>query len=162
MEFAPGTLVILIGPAGSGKTTYTLRFPDTWRVSLDAYRRLATDDAADQTATPTAAQIQALLLDARLARGLTTIADSTNVHTHVRAGLLARARYYHRPVTAVLFTVPRVVCEQRNAARDRRVPVDVIRTQDAHRPTREQLRDEGFTDIRIAPRTTAPLTVAHR
>ncbi|WP_405740442.1 AAA family ATPase [Streptomyces sp. NBC_01525] len=161
MEFAPGTLIVLVGPAGSGKTTYAAAFPDTWRVSLDAYRRLATDDAADQTATPTAAQIQNLLLDARLARGLTTIVDSTNVFAHVRAGLLARGRYYDRPITVVLFTTPRTLCEQRNAARDRRVPVDVIHAQDTSRPTREQLLAEGFTDIRLAPPTTAPLTVTH-
>jgi predicted kinase len=145
--FAPGTLAVLVGVSGSGKSTYARRFPAAWRVCLDCFREMAANDAADQTATPTAAQIQALLLEARLARGLTTIVDATNVLPHVRAGLLARARYYQRPAVAVLFDVPLTECLARNTARTRRVPTDVLNQQRTHLPTAAQLRAEGFTDI---------------
>jgi predicted kinase len=73
------------------------------------------DDEADQSATPVATEIQNLLLDARLSRGLNVLVDSTNVFPHVRAGLLARARYWQRPAVAVLFDVPLSTVEARNA-----------------------------------------------
>lgn len=61
-----GSLVVLVGASGSGKTTFAARYPASWRVSLDQFRELATDDMADQSANRVATQIQDLLLDERL------------------------------------------------------------------------------------------------
>ncbi|MGW1154751.1 AAA family ATPase [Streptomyces rubiginosohelvolus] len=71
LTFEPGTMCTLIGPPGCGKSTFAAQWPDTWRVSLDFYRKLAADTETDQSATPVAVQAQDLFLDARLARGLT-------------------------------------------------------------------------------------------
>ncbi|GAA1143619.1 hypothetical protein GCM10009577_79490 [Streptomyces javensis] len=54
----------------------------------------------------------------RLARGLIMLLDSTNVMLHLRAGLLARARYWQRPTAAVPFDVPLATVEAQNASRD--------------------------------------------
>lgn len=104
----------------------------------------------DQSATPVAAQIQNLLLDARLARGRTTVADSTNVFPHVRAGLLARARYWQRPAVAVLFDVPLATAQAQNAARERVVPSHVLHDFHAQLPPPGQLHAEGFTAVHLA------------
>lgn len=152
LTVAPGTFVILVGASGSGKTAFASQFPPSYVVCLDSYREMATDDAADQSATAVAAQIQDLLLDARLARCLTTVVDSTNVMPHVRANLLARARYWQRPTTAVLFDVPLAVAEVQNAARSRVVPTDVLRAQHQQLPSVDQLRAEGFGKVvHLAP-----------
>ncbi|GAA4694313.1 AAA family ATPase [Streptomyces youssoufiensis] len=132
---------------GSGKSTFAARYPDTWRVCLDSYRRLATDVEADQSATPVAAEIQALLLDARLSRGLTAVVDSTNVFPHVRAGLLARARYWRRPAVAVLFDLPLPTVEAQNAGRDRVVPLHIVREHHQLLPGLADLRQEGFDAV---------------
>ncbi|MFI0742807.1 AAA family ATPase [Streptomyces sp. NPDC021100] len=149
-----GTLAVLVGIPGCGKSTFAARYPASWRVCLDEYRLAATDDMTDQSATPVAAQIQTLLLDARLARGRTTLVDSTNVLPHVRSGLLAHARYWNRPAVAVLFDVPLAVAKTRNAARERVVPSHVLHDLHAHMPTAAQLRAEGFTAVHLASTLT--------
>ncbi len=146
-----GSMITLIGAPGSGKSTFAARYPSTWRLNLDTYRALATDDEADQTATPVAAEVQNLLLDARLSRNLRVVVDATNLHGHVRAGLLARARYWQRPAVAVLFDVPLDTVLTRNAARNRVVDPHAVTNLHQLLPTTEQLTSEGFDTVhRIA------------
>ncbi|MGQ4733369.1 AAA family ATPase [Streptomyces sp. Ju416(a)] len=106
-----------------------------------------------------AAEIQNLLLDARLSRNLRVVVDSTNLHAHVRAGLLARARYWQRPTLAVLFDVPLDSVQARNADRGRIVPPDVVR--DLHRllPSTDQLAAEGFARVYRISEIVSPLPV---
>ncbi|MCY0947004.1 AAA family ATPase [Streptomyces antarcticus] len=148
-DLPDGGLCALVGPPGSGKSTFAARYPDSWRVCLDVYRRLATDSEADQSATPVAAEIQDLLLDARLSRALNVLVDSTNVFPHVRAGLLARARYWQRPAVAVLFDVPLSTVEAQNADRDRVVPLHIVREHHQLLPDADQLHREGFTAVHL-------------
>ncbi|MFF4173675.1 AAA family ATPase [Streptomyces sp. NPDC001744] len=144
----PGTLVVAVGPPASGKSTAVARwFPATWRVSLDAYRGWLTDSEADQGASEEALAIRALVLEGRLRRGLTTVCDSTSITSAARADLLARADAFDRPAVAVLFDTPVEVCEARNAARERTVPLDVLREMHAQLPTADQLLSEGFTAV---------------
>ncbi|MGW3185450.1 AAA family ATPase [Kitasatospora sp. NPDC001119] len=149
----PGSLIVLVGGSGAGKTTFASRWPATWRLSLDDYRAMATDSAADQSATPVADQVQTLLLDARLSRNLTTVADSTALLTHVRAGLLARARYWQRPCAAVLFDVSLDRRRVQNADRERVVPDHVLVDQERLLPTAEQLHSEGFARVETVTAT---------
>lgn len=146
--FEPGALVVLVGPSASGKSSYAERFQPTARICLDSLRGAVADDESDQSATTVAAQVQDLLLDARLSRNLLTVLDSTNLLLHVRAKILARARLFRRPCVAVLFDhVDLAECERRNAARDRQVPLEILRRQHTLIPSRERLLDEGFAQV---------------
>ncbi|MFB6507523.1 MULTISPECIES: AAA family ATPase [unclassified Streptomyces] len=166
LHIPTGTLCALIGPPGCGKSTFASRYPASWRVCLDEYRLAATDQMADQSATPVAAQIQTLLLDARLSRNLPVLVDSTNVFPHVRAGLLARARYWQRPSIAVLFDIPLATVEAQNASRDRVVPLHIVREHHQLLPTPDQLRAEGFaavhlvSDLNVTAHPLTPVTAS--
>ncbi|WP_331718419.1 AAA family ATPase [Streptomyces sp. NBC_00624] len=149
--FEPGTLVVPVGPGGSGKSRFAAMFPSDWVVCLDELRERVSGDAGDQSATPDAVALQDVLIPARLARGLTTVVDSTNVEARVRRGLVDQASRHRRPVAAVVFLTDLDTCEARNAQRPpgRRVPSTVLRRQ--HEQTLAAmplLADEGFTDIR--------------
>ncbi|MFC8454705.1 AAA family ATPase [Kitasatospora sp. NPDC057223] len=155
LTFEPGSLITLVGGSGAGKTALATRYwPQAWQLSLDDYREMATNSVADQSATPVADQIQTLLLDARLARSLTTVIDSTGLHAHVRAALLARARYWQRPCVAVLFDIRLERRQAQNAARQRVVPGHVLLDQERLVPTAEQLLAEGFTRVETVTATS--------
>ncbi|WP_433341648.1 AAA family ATPase [Streptomyces sp. CA-253872] len=146
-DWGPGTLVVLVGPPAAGKSTWAATYPATWTVCLDAYRALCADTEADQSATTEAVRLQDVIVDARLARGLVTIVDSTATDAHVRRALIARAHYWRRPVAAVLFTTSLDECLVRNSSRPRQVPEAVIRWKHGQVPSSDELRDEGFDSV---------------
>lgn len=147
---APGTLVLLVGPAGSGKSTWAAahRRP-TEIVSSDALRAAVCDDPGDQDANADAFRILHAIVRARLARGRTAVVDATNLTDGARRPLLALAARFERPVVAIVFRTPLDVCLARNAARsERRVPEDVVRQHHGALPAAEAaLRRAGATII---------------
>lgn len=44
LPLADGTLAVLVGIPGCGKSTFAAQYPASWRVCLDEYRLAATDD----------------------------------------------------------------------------------------------------------------------
>lgn len=136
-------LVVLLGASGSGKSTFARRhFPAAAVLSSDAFRGLVTGDEADQSASAEAFAHLHAALEQRLAAGLPSVVDATNVQAWARGRVLAAARRHGRPAAAVALALPLAVCLARNAAREgRRVPERVIRRQ--HRALRRSLDELG-------------------
>lgn len=144
IEIPAGALVVLVGAAGSGKTTFAARhFRATEILSTDAFRAMVADDAADQEASRDAFELVHLAARRRLERGLLTVIDATSVTTRARADLLALGRSTGRPVVAIVLDLPATVCLARNAARPgRSVASSVVARQLAH--VRQALDGRGL------------------
>jgi len=135
-------LVVLIGAAASGKSTFAAaHFVADDVVSSDRLRAEMTGATSDDVVF---AELHRRS-QARLAAGLLAVVDATNTDWMWRATLLTDARREGRPAIAIVFHLPLEVCLARNAARPRTVPASVIRRQvaDVTRDA-ERLDLEGF------------------
>ena len=151
---ADPSLVVLVGAAGAGKTTFAARHFDPGEVlSSDAYRVLIAGDESDQRATRAAFGRLHRELERRLAAGRLTVVDATSIELHARRALLARATAAEVPATAIVLDLPVELVVTRNARRTSRVVAeDVVRRHLAR--LRESLdgdaapiRTEGFADV---------------
>lgn len=151
-------LVVLIGIAASGKSTFAARhFAPTQVLSSDAIRAMITDNPSAQGATDEAFELLHRILDLRLRRGRLTVVDATNVEDWARAELLSVARRHRRPAVAVVLDVPLAVALERNAMRSApRPPPGALRRQ--HRwlhDTLHALEAEGYAAVHRLTSTEA-------
>ncbi|MEP6639662.1 MAG: AAA family ATPase [Chloroflexota bacterium] len=116
------SLVVLIGAAGSGKSTFAARhFAPEEILSSDRFRALVSGDEADQGATRAAFGRLHRELARRLAAGLTSVVDATSLEASARRPLLAAAAAAGLPATAIVLDLPASTVLARNAARRPRV-----------------------------------------
>ena len=112
------SLVVLVGAAGSGKSTFAARhFAPGEILSSDAFRALVSGDPANQAATRPAFGALHRAVVSRLRSRRLTVIDATNVQPHARRALVARASEADVPVVAIVLDLPRDVVLARNAAR---------------------------------------------
>ncbi|HEX2884236.1 MAG TPA: AAA family ATPase [Candidatus Limnocylindria bacterium] len=145
-------LVVLVGVAGSGKSTFAARhFTATEILSSDALRAMITDDPHHQGATDDAFDLLHRIMAMRLRRGRLTVVDATNVEAWARAELVAVARRHQRPAVAIVLDLPLEVAMARNLGRsDRRPPSAALRRQ--HRWLHDALAEmahEGFAAVHV-------------
>ncbi|HVL40095.1 MAG TPA: AAA family ATPase, partial [Fimbriimonadaceae bacterium] len=146
------SLVLLVGPSGCGKSTFAAKhFKPTEVVSSDTCRGIVSDDENNQAATRDAFDLLNYIVRKRLARGLLTVVDATNVQPESRKSLLKLAYEYHAMSVAFVFLLPAELCYQRNVSRpDRQFGEHVIRNQlrDLKRSLGGMAR-EGFRSIHV-------------
>lgn len=140
------SLVLMVAPSGAGKSTFArAHFRATEVLSSDALRGWVSDDETNQEASADAFAVLNTIADRRLARGLLTVIDATNVQPDSRKPLIALARKHHVHVVAIVLDVEVDVCVERNKSRpDRNFGARVVRGQ--HERMRQSLRrldDEG-------------------
>ncbi len=143
-------LVALIGPSGSGKSSFAARhFRPTEVVSSDACRAMVADDAADQAATPDAFALLNFIASTRLRAGRLTVIDATSVQPQARKPLVALAREHDCLPVAVVLNMPEALCLSRNRERpDRAFGPQVVRRQaEQLRRSLRGLKREGFRHI---------------
>lgn len=146
------SLMVLVGIAGSGKSTFArTRLRATEVVSSDGCRELVADDADDQAATADAFSLLTFIADKRLRRGRLTAVDATNVKRPDRRRMLGLARAHQVPAVAVVLAVPLEACVRRDALRpERTVGREVLARQHAQlEQALPGLPEEGFTTVHV-------------
>jgi predicted kinase len=148
------SLVVLVGPAGAGKSTFAARhFKSDEILSSDTLRAVIAGNEADQRATKAAFSALHRRLRTRLLARRLTVVDATNVERGARRLLVARARAAGLPAIAVVFDLPPDVVRAQNANRRGRVvdPAVVDRHIGHLRRSLDRpglaLLDEGFSAV---------------
>lgn len=150
LEVRDPSLVVLVGPAGSGKSTAAARwFASTEVVSSDACRALVADDAADQEATAGAFAVLHTIVEERLRLRRLAVVDATNVQARTRRALLQIAHRQHLPAFAIVLDLDCESCERRAAARaERPVQAEIVRRQrDQLHRSLPAIGQEGFARV---------------
>ena len=123
-------LVVLIGPAGSGKSTWAAeRYLTHEVVSADLLRSMVGSGENDIEASADAFTLLDQIVAARLGRGLTTVVDTLGQDAARRRGQLELARRAGMPAVAVLLSASAARCRERNRGRDQPVPAAVLDAQ---------------------------------
>lgn len=116
------SLVVLMGAAGAGKSTFAARqFDPSEVLSSDAYRALISGDPADQTVTRAAFARLHRALGRRLDERRLSVVDATNLGRAARRVLLRLAASAAVPAVAIVLDLPGDTVLARNAARAVRV-----------------------------------------
>ena len=151
---ADPSLIVLVGAAGSGKSTFAARhFAPDEVLSSDAFRALIAGDETDQRATKPAFGRLHRELKQRMAGGLLTVVDATNIEPGARHALVTRAAGASLPATAVVLDLPPSLVLARNAARPTRVVAEAIvrrhleRLRAALDGRETALAEEGFAQV---------------
>jgi F420-dependent oxidoreductase-like protein len=174
MRLPDPCLVVLIGPAGCGKSTWaTKRFGAQVVVSSDRLRALVGTGERDQAAGTAAFEVLDLVVDHRLRRRLTAVVDSTALDAARRRAYIEAARRRGVPVAAVVFDIGEREVRRRNRQRPNPVPSAVLTAQfrelDA---TMASIAGEGFDTVIhadddvdvvvVPPHLVGALEAAHR
>ncbi len=147
-------LVVLVGAAGAGKTTFARRhFAPDEVLSSDRFRALIAGDPTDQRASAPAFAALHRALRLRLSRGLLTVVDATSVTAADRRSLLRAAAEAGVEAVAIVLDLPEEIVLARNGARGGlAVPEEAVRRHLARLAMSGRgpgLRAEGFARVLV-------------
>jgi protein phosphatase len=146
------SLVVLIGPSGSGKSSFARKhFAPTEVISSDFCRGLVADDENDQSATTDAFAVLHFIAGRRLAQPRFTVVDATNVQREARRPLIELAKQHDLFPVAIVLDMPEAICQERNRSRpDRDFGPHVVRQQRSQlRKSLKGLQREGFRRVAV-------------
>ena len=126
-------LIILIGIAGSGKTTFCKKiFPNHVHISLD--------EIQDHSR-----QIEFKTLEENLASGNDIIIDDTNLTKSIREQFISKAKKYNSEIKGVFFDLSMSRIQMQNSKREKPLPDSVLFKQ--KKRLESPSKDEGFDFI---------------
>ena len=145
-------LVVMIGPAGSGKSTWAASwFERSAIVSWDDLRAVVGQHRHDLRASADALEVLELIVTKRMARRLLTLVDSTALEPSFRTRMRALAGRAGVACHAVLVETPERECRARNRARPEAVPSSLITSQlRVMTATISAIEDEAFDAVHRA------------
>jgi protein phosphatase len=160
-------LVVLVGPSGCGKSTFArTHFKATEVISSDFCRGLVSDDENSQEATGDAFEVLHFIAGKRLARGLLTVIDATNVQPEARSQFVDLAREHDVLPVAIVLKMPAELCHERNKSRpDRTFGPHVVRNQSTQlRKGLRGMEREGFRYVHIleSPEQVAQVSITRQ
>jgi protein phosphatase len=146
-----GTLVVLCGISGSGKSTFAERnFTTTEVVSSDQCRALLTDNPSNQWVSGSAFRLMHWIIAERLRFHRTTVVDSTALDRRFRRDMLKLATSYKARTLLLVFDTGHEASVKRDAERPRSVGVDVVARQYAKfLNALEETRGEPWDEMRV-------------
>jgi predicted kinase len=141
-------LIVLVGPPGSGKTTWARRNGrGAVHVSQDGLIDAITPDGFDHVYRPIYREAEDAVARAALEAGHTVIVDRTNRTRAHRERWLKIAREALRPAAAVMMTTPEALCRERNAKRGQSSRLSEERMERMLAALEPVQSDEGFVSI---------------
>jgi len=142
-------LVVLAGPAAAGKSTWAAtHFRADEVVSSDRLRAVVGAGEDDIAAGADAFALLEEIVTRRVARGLTTVIDTTGLDGADRDRWRDLAGAHRMACVAVVVDTPAAECRARNRSRTHPVPAAVLTAQLRAWPAvRDGLRGEGFDDV---------------
>jgi alkanesulfonate monooxygenase SsuD/methylene tetrahydromethanopterin reductase-like flavin-dependent oxidoreductase (luciferase family)/predicted kinase len=145
-------LLVLVGPAGSGKSHFaTSHYRRHEIVSSDELRSVVGSGEHDLEATDEAFELLERIVAGRLSRGLTTVVDTLGLDRGRRRAWLEAARVAGLPAVAVVIDTPPEETRRRNADRAYVVPAPALAGQlKRFREVRDvELPDEGWDGVHV-------------
>ncbi len=143
------SLVVLIGPGASGKSTWAAQHFDTPEiVSSDNLRAVVGAGSGDQEASADAFDLLGRIVDMRTTRGLTTVIDTLGLDSTRRQHWVQTAHDQGMGVYAVVFDTPDEECLRRNEGRDTPIPKSVLRRQlRRFQDVKREVANESFDQV---------------
>jgi F420-dependent oxidoreductase-like protein len=161
IELPSPCLVVLVGAAGSGKSTWAnTHFPGRV-VGSDVLRALAGEGEDDLRASVDAFALLDDVIERRLRRKLTSVVDTLGNDPERRARWRQMAAAHHVPCHAVAMTTAPADIRRWNKGRSKRVPDAVLRAQLAEMaPVLDSVRAEPFDAVHEVTPDVVPMLVA--
>ncbi len=145
-------LVALVGASGSGKSSFAqAHFRPGEVLSSDAFRLLVAGDENALDANEDTFDALYHVARKRLARGLLTVIDATNVQREAREAIVSLAKEYDVLPVAIALDLPEEVLRERHRSRtDRPFGAQVIARQVGQlRRGLSKLQAEGFRQVTV-------------
>lgn len=153
--------VVMVGPPGAGKSHWASEhFAANQIVSSDSLRAAVGRGENDLDASTDAFALLATIVGLRMKRRLTTVIDTLGFDPVLRAEWIALAKANRLPCHAVVMATPDAICRERNRARTKQVPAQVLADQlKRMRNVVIDIETEPFDSVHTIDSTVdAPLT----